>query len=508
MSRKLTAAALVWTVALMLSRVLGLVRDAVLGQTLGVGIEADVYAAAFRIPDLLTHIVSGGALSIVFILMFTRFSAEGDEERAWRAFSHVANFIVGLALLLMPLLMVGMPWLCAWFFPGFDAEAQAKLVYLSRIVLPAQLFHVLSGLLGAALLSKDKHLVPALAPLIYNLGIILGGWLGGSAEGFAWGVLVGSFLGPFLLPLVAALRVGLRWQPIFSLRDPDLHAYLRGALPIMLAFSLVGFDDLVWTHFAAGSTGDVATLNYAKALMRVPIGVFGFAMGMAAYPELARLYAAERRAEAWALLRTAVVRSLVLAFGAQVGLSVAGVEVGTFVYSATRIPPARLDQLAACLAVFSLALGPWTVQTLLARGFYARGLTWVPTLFGTILLVLSLPIYALGARTWGALGLALASSLAVTAYVFVLYAKLAREVKEGDGVGLDVLKLVVAAAVAFGVGVIVRGLLPAFNYGRVDALWRIVVLGLVTSPVFLGVGWALRVGELRALVNQVRRRRG
>ncbi|MBM4392200.1 MAG: murein biosynthesis integral membrane protein MurJ [Deltaproteobacteria bacterium] len=506
MSLKLTVAALVWTVALMLSRALGLVRDAVLGQTLGVGIEADVYAAAFRIPDLLTYVVSGGALSIVFIPMFTRFYSEGDEERAWRAYSRVANFIVVLAAILVPTLLLAMPRLCAWFFPGFDAAAQAQLVFLSRVVLPAQVFHLLSGILSAALVSRDQHAVPALAPLVYNLAIIVGGWVGGDAEGFAWGVLAGSFLGPFLLPLWAARRAGLRWMPLLDLRHPDFLAYLRGALPIMLAFSLVGLDDFAWTHFAAGSPGDVATLSYAKALIRVPIGVFGFAMGMAAYPELSRLYAQGRRAEAWVLLRTATLRALVLALGAQVVLSAAGPEAGTLVYSAARIPPQRLDELAACLWAFALALGPWTVQTLVARGFYARGRTWVPTLWGTAVLLLSLPVYALGFQRLGALGLALASSLAITVYVVSLYAKLDRDVREGEGVGRDILKLCAAAALAVGAGLSARAILPPFAYTRLDAAWRIGIIAVVTNTVFVGVAWGLGVAELRGLARQVARR--
>lgn len=506
MSRRLTAAALVWTVALALSRVLGLLRDAVLGQTLGVGVEADVYAAAFRVPDLLTYVVSGGALSIVFIPMFTGFLAAGQADRAWRAFSLVANFILLLALVLLPPTWWFMPELCGWFFPGFDANAQAELVRLSRIVLPAQVFHLLSGLVSAALLSRDRHVVPALAPLLYNAGIIVGGLLLRSAEGFAWGVLVGSFLGPFLLPLWAARREGLRWSPVLSLGDADFRAYLRGALPIMLAFSLVGFDDFVWTHFAAANAGDVSTLSYAKALMRVPIGVFGFAMGMAAYPELARLYQAGQREQAWTLLRTATLRVLVLGLGAQVGLTVAGRELAVLVYSATRISPERLDTLALCLGAFALGLGPWTVQTLLARGFYARGRTWVPTLLGTGLLVLSLPVYAAGAAWGGAPGLALASTAAIGVYVLALYGLLSREVRQGPGLGADVVRLLAATVAAVAVGLAVREVLPAFAYTRLDAAWRLAVLGLVTVPVFGGLAWALGVGEVRALVAAARNR--
>src|SRR5204862_1725178 len=112
--------------------------------------------------------------------------------------------------------------------PGFDAGQRAELVALTRMILPAQIFHVVGGLLSAALQARDRHVVPALAPLVYTAGIVAGGWIGGAsagAYGFAWGVLAGSVLGPFGLPLWACARSGLRWTWRFDLADRDLRLY-------------------------------------------------------------------------------------------------------------------------------------------------------------------------------------------------------------------------------------------------------------------------------------------
>ncbi|HNC97436.1 MAG TPA: murein biosynthesis integral membrane protein MurJ, partial [Myxococcota bacterium] len=435
MKKSIGIAGLIWSASLLLSRVSGLLRERVLGTTLGVGGEADVYQAAFRVPDLINYLVAGGALSIVFIPLFTAHLERGDEARAWRSFSILANFLVGALGSLIVVGMVAMPWLVGLLAPGFSPEQLSELSQLSRIVLPAQLFHLLGGLLSAALLSKERHAVPALAPLLYTGSIIAGGLWTGTAEGFAWGVLIGAILGPFGLPLWACLREGLRWQLIFDPRDPDFRSYLYRSLPIMLGWSIVGMDETVVTWFASSfAEGSVAILGYARTLMKVPMGVFGMAMGIAAYPTLTRLCAEEKTGEAWKILARASRQVLVLAFGSQVILTVAGPELGALVYSARKIQPDQLAEMGRCLGIFSLALGAWTVQTLLARGFYARGKTWLPTWLGFGVLVLALPIYA-GLAPYGSTGLALASSLGITAYTLLLGVVLWREMGRQPGGG-------------------------------------------------------------------------
>lgn len=500
MTRKIAVAGLIWTLALLASRVMGLVRDAVLGTKLGLSAEADAYAAAFAVPDLVGYVVSGGALSIVFIPMFTSLLAQGEDERAWRAFSLVANFIVALTLVLAPIAYWQMPALVAWAVPGFDPAQTATVVHLSRIVLPAQVFHLLSALLSAALLSRDKHAIPALAPLVYNGGIIVGGLVTGTAEGFAWGVVFGALLGPFLLQLGAAVHGGLRWRLALSLTDPDFRGYLRNALPIMLAFSIVGLDDRVWAWFASSlGEGAIATLQYAKRLAMVPIGVFGMAAGQAAYPTLARMADAGHTRELWATLLQAVKYTLILAFGSQVVLTVAGPDVSAAVFGVARIAPDAHVGIGACLAWFCLGLGAWSAQTLVARGFYARGKTWVPTTLGMSVLVLSLPLYWAGARFGGTAGLALASSAAITVYIVALTTLLARDLGERNGLGDFLLRAFPAVAIGVAVGLALRPALGLPGWTRLDALLRAAVLGSVGGGAFVAAAWTFGILEVREI---------
>jgi putative peptidoglycan lipid II flippase len=502
MSRQLTIASLIWGGSILLSRVIGLVREAVLGRVLGAGRDADLYLASFVVPDFLNYLLAAGALSIVFIPIFSAHLARGDDAAGWRAFSVIANAVSALLLLLVGALWVAMPALVPLFAPGFSPGDQASLVHLSRIILPAQIFHVLGGLLGAALQARDRHGLSALAPLVYTLGIIAGGLVGGSAEGFAWGVLIGSAAGPFALPLYGCLRMGLRWSPAVSLTDPDLRRWFTLSLPVMLGFSIVVVDD--WFLTRAGSAlgpGGIAALRYAKSLMRVPMGVFGLATGVAAYPTLTRLVAEGRPAAAWDTLVGATRSVLVLATLAQVGLTVAGPDISRVLYG-DRIDAPTHDAIGLYLAVLCLGLWAWSAQTLLARGFYALQQTWAPTLIGTAITALAWPLYDTLAQRHGALGLAIASSLAITGYVAVLAPVLARRLR-GASAGLPAFFLRLAAA---GVAATALGLALRAHWPGPPGLLRGALTGGLATLVAAGALLALRLPEAAALADKVRRR--
>jgi len=506
-SRKIAAAGTVWGGSILLSRLIGLVREGVLGRTLGAGREADVYQAAFTVPDYLNYLLAAGALALVFIPIY---AARADEARGWRMVSVVSSFLLVLLAAGTTALWFAMPELVALVGPGFDAGQRAELVHLTRILLPAQVFHVLGGLLGAVLQARDRHLLPALAPLVYNAGIVAGGLIGGrahGAEGFAWGVLAGSALGPFALPLCGCLRLGLRWRFALDLGDRDLRTYLVRSLPIMLGFSLVVVDD--WFLRAQGSligAGAVSTLSYAKNLMRVPLGVFGLAAGVAAYPTLARLVAEGRPAEMLRTLAATARVLLVLACAAEVVLTVAAPELVTLVYGQRRLAPEQVTEIAACLGAIALGLTAWSTQNLLARGFYALGETWLPTLLGTAVAAAAYPLYVAGRAWLGAEGLALASAAAVVGYGLLLAELLRRRTGSSAPRALFtgfLARLLAAGAAALLVGWGLRALLPEGG-GWTLVLARAVLLTGASTLAFALVASVLGVAEVALVLRRLR----
>jgi putative peptidoglycan lipid II flippase len=508
--RRLRVASLIWGGSILASRLIGLVREATAGRILGGGDAADVFWTAFVIPDFLNYLLAGGALSLVFIPLYSAHLTRGDEEGGERAFAAIANTLVLVLLAALSGLWLATPALAPWVAPGFDAQAQAELVKLTRIVLPAQAFHVIGGLLGAVLQARDRHALPALAPLLYTGSMVVGGLVGQSAEGFAWGVVVGSFLGPFLLPLIGVLQVGFRWRLGIDLRAPDLRTYFIRSLPIMLGFSVVAVDD--WILRREGSLlaeGAISTLQYAKTLMKVPMGVFGLATGVAAFPTLSRLVAAGQPEAAWTALTGALRAMLVLAFGAQVVLTVCGQDIAALLYGG-RMGPEQIHDIGMVLAIFGIGLWAWAAQTVVSRGFYALGQTWLPTALGSAVVLFALPVYSSLADSLGLLGLPLATSIAITSYVVALITLLKARMGGADaGLGRFFPRAALATALAIAAGGGARVGLLALTEGlpaSLGAVLRLGGAGLVGGLAFLALGKLLRVAEVDAVIGLVLRK--
>jgi len=531
-ARAVVIASVIWAASIFMSRVLGLVREQIVGRTLGASRQADLYFASFTLPDFLNYLLAAGALSIVFIPIFLAHLQRGDEGRAWISFSVIANFIVVVGTVGIAGLMLFARPLAGLVAPGFVDPADIDtLVRLTRIILPAQFFHVVGGLLSAALQAQNLHVLPALAPLIYSAGIITGGLAGAQypqlgAEGFAWGVLVGSIAGPFALPLYGCIRSQMRWVPSLAFSDPDLKRYLWLSLPIMMGFSIVIVDEWIVKNQASYlAAGTLAYLQYGRTLMKVPIGMFGMAVGVASYPTISGLVSSGDVVKAYSLLCRAVRLMLLLTFAAQVCLTAAGFEAVYLIWGlfAHRFSLVDTQETAMVLAFLCIGLSGWAAQTLISRGFYALGSTWLPTLVGTTIAIMMAPAYVVLRHQAGAIGLAIASSAAITIYVMVLgWLQRRRFEREAAARGMTLdgskgmlqagLRLAVSALVATGFSLFFRAELLQWLPGMQIAtvLCRAALLCAFGIGVYAALAKLLRVdeiGEIRLLVLRKLRRR-
>ena len=308
------------------------------------------------------------------------------------------------------------------------------------------------------------------------------------------------------LPLIGAFKVGLRWRLQLDLSHPDLRTWFWRSLPIMLGFSIIAVDD--WLIRRQGSMldpGTISTLQYAKTLMKVPMGVFGLATGVAAFPTLARLISEGRPAEAQTTLTGALRTMLVLTFAAQVALTLAGGPIAGLLYG-DRLDPSQHLQIGFALAIFGCGLWAWAAQTLVARGFYAQGLTWLPTAIGSGVVLLAFPLYPLFASYLGPLGLPLASTIAISAYVLVLLLLL-RRTMGGPPLQLGgfFIRNVLAAGLAIFLGIAIRwpfgwqatGLLPVIGAA---------IAAILSSLAFFALSHLFGVPEVKQVLGLVRRR--
>ena len=385
-TRRIAQASGIVMASVLASRVLGFFRDWTVAHQIGSNAITDAYYAAFTLPDFLNYLVAGGSLSITFIPVFTKFVAENREDEGWHVFSTV---VTSMGVLLAALVVVGeiyAPQLVELIAPGFSPAEKARVIFLTRLMMPAQICFYQGSILSAVQYAKGQFVVPSLAPVVYNLGIILGGVLLSpriGITGFAVGVLAGAVAGNFLLQVYGAKRAGARFSPNLDLRHPGFWLFIKLTVPIMLALSLVFTDDWIIRWFGSYLVpASITWLSYAKTLMRVPLGVVGQAVGVASFPFLAQLYS-EGKLEELNRTLNATMKGLILLLMPISALTIAqATPLVYLVFSHTRLKAADLHATAATLAVFSLGMFAWGAQNILARGFYAARDTLTPAIVG------------------------------------------------------------------------------------------------------------------------------
>jgi len=510
-NQRIAASAGIVMASILASRLLGFLREWSVAHKFGSSAVTDAYYTAFTLPDFVNYLVAGASLSITFIPVFAKYIAEEDEEEGWKVFSTV---ITSMVLLLLILVVVGeffAPDLLRLIAPGFNPAEKAHTVFLTRLMMPAQIFFYLGSILAAVQYTKGRFLIPSLAPVIYNVGIILGGFLLASSigiTGFSVGVLAGAFAGNFLLQIYGARQVGARFKPNFNVRHPGFRMFIKLAIPIMLALSVVFSDDWLIRWFGSYMVpASITWLSYAKILMRVPLGVIGQSVGVASFPFLAQLYA-ERKYDELNRTLNATLRALLLLIVPISALTIAmNQPLVYFVFSHTRLRGPDLNATAAALALFSVGMFAWGAQSILARGFYAGRNTLRPALIGTSVTLLNLPVYWLLARNLQYKGLALASSIGISAYAIALFVSLYRSTANKGAMGMVGFFLRVAAASGVGAA----GAFEVVQWIEVHINWHtttgafLVLIAATPAGLILTVLVAklLRIRELDAYLRSI-----
>jgi putative peptidoglycan lipid II flippase len=400
-----------------LSRIIGLVRVKYIVWLFGSGIAADALNGAFVLPDMISYFLVGGAASITFVTILTRYRETGREAEGDRSLSVIITtmcLVLGGAILVAE---VFAPWYIHWWFNGFDARKAALCVKLTRILLPAQLCFFTGGVFGAVLLERKQFSVQAVAPLIYGLGTIVGGLLlerqiGVSA--LAIGTVAGAFFGPFLLNYLFARRVGTHFRFILDWHDEGFQAWVRLSLPLIVGVSLVTADSWIIAHFASATRGAVSLMSYAKQLFTAPTSVLAQAAGAASMPFFASLWSKELRYEFATQVADSVSRVAALGLLAASGAVALAAPLVELLFLGGRFSAADARECAAYFAVFSVSIFLWSAQAIYARAFYAAGNTLVPMVAGTVVTLISWPIYGALYHWRGAIGLAIASDLGIT----------------------------------------------------------------------------------------------
>ncbi len=416
--------------AFVFSRLLGLAREAILGAAFSAGNEMDAFRAATRVTETLYVLVAGGALGSAFIPTFTAYLARGERESGWQ----VASAVINLVFLVTMIAAVGTammaPWLVATVLaPGYDAPTQALTVSLLRWTLLSTVVFGVSGLIMGILNANDHFFAPALAPSLYNLGIILGAtvlarWWG--IHGVAIGTVLGALL-HLLIQLPALLKLDWRYSPTLGLHLEGVREVGRLMGPRVLGLAVTQFH--FWVNTNLGSripvAGVVAALTWGWQLMLLPQGIFAQAIATVAFPTFSAQAARADRAG----LRTAIASVLgfvlFLTLPATVGLIMLGRPLVQILFMRGRFDAQAVEMVVWALNWYAIGLAAHSGLEIITRAFYALHDTWTPVGVGSLAMTLNVllsivlarlfSLFDAGERPWlGLGGLALANSVATT----------------------------------------------------------------------------------------------
>ncbi len=420
-SGKIAKSAGTVSIAVMCSRVLGLVREQIFAGMFGAGFAYDAFVVAFRIPNLLRDLFAEGALSAAFITVFTDYDTNRSKEETWRLASNVLVFF-GILLSLLTLLgIIFAGPVVSLLAPDFaQVEGKHELTtVLTRIMLPFLVVISLAAVVMGILNSKGKFFVPAMASAFFNLGSIIGGVsLAVILPRFGlppiMGMAIGTLLGGILqlaIQFPTLGRCGFNFTPRLNLKDPGLKRIITLMIPAVIGLSPTQINIFINTNFASScAEGSVSWLNYAFRLVQLPIGIFGVALAIAAMPVLAR-HAAKNDISG---MKETFVSSLTMVFGltipASIGLMLLSEPIIHVIFERGAFTAFDTLATANTLTLYAIGLFAYSANKILVPVFYALEDTKYPVIGAFIAVAANILIINLTIDSLQHLAIALSTS--------------------------------------------------------------------------------------------------
>jgi putative peptidoglycan lipid II flippase len=514
-TRQIARAAGTVMLAFVASNLVGLARQILMANAFGTQAGMDAFSAANRVTETLFNLVAGGALASAFIPTFTALLTQGDRRRAWRLASAITNLILLVLILLCILSAVYAPWIVRNILaPGFadDPAKEALTISLMRLMLPSAVIFGLSGLAMGILNSHQIFLWPALAPAMYQVGMIFGiVFLAPSmgVYGLAWGVLIGAGL-HLLMQIPPILRLKGQYVRTLGWGSPDVYEVARLMAPRLLGVAVVQLNFWINTRLASQFIeGSVIALTLAFSLMLMPQAAIAQSIAIAAMPTLSAQVALGRLDEMRASLVASLRGALLLSIPASVGLILLRQPVIELLYERGEFNASSTQLVAWALLWFVTGLVGHTVVEILSRAFYSLHDTRTPVLVGIVVMSLnvlfsytfSAAFFRIGWMPHG--GLALANSLATVLEAGALLYLMRHRL--GSLEGRNILDGMVKAGIATLVmGLCLWGWL-VWSEGLAD--WLVVGGGLLIGATVFGVMIALlKVSEATLVFGALKRR--
>ncbi|PIR01547.1 MAG: murein biosynthesis integral membrane protein MurJ [Nitrospinae bacterium CG11_big_fil_rev_8_21_14_0_20_45_15] len=402
----------------LISRILGFARDTIIAMAFGSSMAADAFFVAFRIPNMQRRLLGEGAVSAAFIPIFSETLNQRGEKEAWVLAGNLLNIFLILLTSLALFLILLAPWVVMAFAPGFinNPEKLELTIALTRWMAPYLIFIGVGSLLMGILNTFKVFAIPAAAPALLNVSIILSTLilapqLEEPVMSLAYGVLAGGIL-QVLFQLPAVFRKGLRWSPNLNLKHPDLIKIGKLTPPIVFGMAVYEINILIDTLLASLlEEGSISYLYYGNRLVQLPLGIFGVALGVAILPTLSTQAARGEFAKLTQTLAFGIRLILFITIPATIGLILLRYPMVNALWERGQFTEVSTHGTANALLFYSIGLCAFAGIKVIAPAFYSLKDTKTPVKIGVYSLILNVVLNLILIGPLGYGGLALATSL-------------------------------------------------------------------------------------------------
>lgn len=510
-TKSITTAAIILGAASLVSRVLGILRDRVLAGEFGAGPELDIYYTAFRIPDIIFNLLVLGALSAGFIPVFTNLLK--SKKKSWELVNVVINVMIISLLLISLLLIIITPWLIKIIAPGFDPHKIELTTALTRIMFLSPILLGVSGIFGSVLQSYKQFFVFSVAPIFYNIGIIIGALFFTphvGLSGLAWGVVFGAFL-HMIVQLSAVIPLGYSYSWVFDLNNKGVREIFKMMGPRILGLMTAQINFLVVTII--GSTlavGSITIFNLANNIQSFPLGLFGVSFAIAAFPTLSEL--ASKKTKFIETLSLAIRQILFLIIPASALLIILRAQIVRIVLGSGNFNWEDTVLTLETLSFFAISLFAQALILIVTRAFYARQDSKSPFYIGLITAFSNIILSLMLIDIFGVAGLALAFSMSTMLNLLLLTLVLHYQLGKLDSYRIlkSVGKILVAT---FMLSIVAQAIkYPLEQVAGTQTLLGVTAQGLSSViaglGVYLSITYLLKSEELTIFINSFKKKFG
>lgn len=413
-TKKISFSSIVLASSYFVSALLGLLRDRLLAGRFGAGNELDVYYAAFTIPDLIALLLIFGAISAAVIPIFSSYLVRSKEE-AWQYLSVLLNVFLSILIIACLILMVFSPLLISLVAPGFSESKKQLAALLMRIMFLSPIILGTSNIISGVLQVFHRFLATALAPVMYNIGIIIGIlifvplW---GVAGLAWGVVFGGLLHLFI-QLPALVHSGFKFRTIFNFQDRGVLKTLQLMVPRSLGLAAGQINIIVTTAIASTlAAGSIAVFNLANNVASLFNNVVAVALSTAIFPAMALAYIRKDHEDLSRKFSAVLDQIMFFSIPVSVMIFILRNQIIRLLLQTGRFNQVDASLTALCLGIFSVGLFFQGMIVFLSKIFYATGNTKTPAILSgsTVVFNIILSSYLVYFWHFNIAGLAIAYS--------------------------------------------------------------------------------------------------